>query len=1321
MSDYDFSRLSTRSFESLVQALAVAVVGPMVQVFGDGRDGGREAIFQGATLYPTPDACWDGYGVIQAKFRQREDQPGSESNTKWALGHLESELREYEKDDSLRTLPDYYIFATNVPLTPYPTAGGKDSLSARLEKFSKEHGLKGWALWDYDQIGTFLDDHAAIRQTYSAWTTPGDVLARLISSMAIEEADLASILATYLAKELARDQNALLQQGGHAPEEEISLAKIFIDVPIKMLSSARDAHPFAVEDDDIWFVESFIELAETPITYDAEGGKSKQGRVVLIGGPGQGKTTVGQYASQLFRLALLAKMPPQVLTPQTLDIARDLESGAEQRNLDLPTSGRFPMRVVLSEFADDLANNPDLSLLEHVTSIINKRASRAMSPESLDRFLDAYPFVLILDGLDEVPASGNRTRLLTAINDFEIDVRMRELDALILVTTRPQGYNEELSPKYYQHWQLTPLDPNTALQYGAMLAEQKFKHNPDRAERINRRLTRAVRTDATVRLMASPLQVTIMVLLVDQQGEPPEDRWDLFDRYYQLIYNREIERDIEASELLREHKAEIDRVHHLAGLLLQVQAEVIGGANARLTTETFSNIVAEHLRIEEYAPERIDDLTRRIVDASAQRLVFLVGVEDDRVGFEIRSLQEFMAAEALTEDGDELIPERLRTIAGSPHWRNVFLFAVGKCFRLRRSLRADIVHICHELNDFSASKPHALVRAGSTLALALLQDGGPRRAPTYARQLLRLAFDLFGKEPTSPTQLASLVTVDTVETAQQLVTEGISSRSSGDASWEFLASLIERGTVQYSAWEAEARNHAPLVFSPSLWWRCAAIAQTNVDLCAFLLRMLPQLNPFEVILRGRRIVNSLDHGRESFPLIQTDDPLVTVIRTLSRRTRSRASVSCKEIPNTHFDIVEIGKFGASLSADFMPENLRSSAHPGWAYLAAVLRFSLTPSMESFKQACSFDGRFSTTLDLQAILPWILGHFNWIKKELPHLTDVFSDVSESVVESWLSAEQEWRSVGFSFVASVNQAAGDPREFALCSTGSMPLSQARAQMFLHPQRGEVSGFSGALISENFDDLVSKIKGMEISEMRANSLNLLNMWLLYMHASDAPDVVAHGYRSLFPPDEPFPVDGSWALGSIEIEKNECLPPEERLTYISKMLRLYAFGDRLKVRFPDARERLLNEQNDVGALVQIAFEAAFERDARPFDADMYCRNVKEADRYLRDCARIIIDSRFLGIDVSKTVSLLQSWESDERFINPLSGILSAARMRTEGLTEVSELLVELVSCRENLSPQIRSSARSHLTQLVEEEKTLLGKKERWQDLGLPGGLLDA
>ncbi len=71
MADYDFTGLSSTSFEHLVQSLAIKILGPGVTVFGDGPDGGREATYEGRMNFPSATEPWNGYCVVQAKFRKR--------------------------------------------------------------------------------------------------------------------------------------------------------------------------------------------------------------------------------------------------------------------------------------------------------------------------------------------------------------------------------------------------------------------------------------------------------------------------------------------------------------------------------------------------------------------------------------------------------------------------------------------------------------------------------------------------------------------------------------------------------------------------------------------------------------------------------------------------------------------------------------------------------------------------------------------------------------------------------------------------------------------------------------------------------------------------------------------------------------------------------------------------------------------------------------------------------------------------------------------------------------------------------------------------
>ena len=69
-----FEELGTRAFEQLAAALAISVVGNGIEVFGSGKDGGREATFDGRIPWTTEQggSTWNGYTVFQAKQREHQ-------------------------------------------------------------------------------------------------------------------------------------------------------------------------------------------------------------------------------------------------------------------------------------------------------------------------------------------------------------------------------------------------------------------------------------------------------------------------------------------------------------------------------------------------------------------------------------------------------------------------------------------------------------------------------------------------------------------------------------------------------------------------------------------------------------------------------------------------------------------------------------------------------------------------------------------------------------------------------------------------------------------------------------------------------------------------------------------------------------------------------------------------------------------------------------------------------------------------------------------------------------------------------------------------
>ena len=762
MTDYALARLSHRSFEHLVQALAVKIIGPGIIVFGDGPDGGREATFERRVAFPSALDPWDGYGVVQAKFLQRPN--GAPKDGNWAVDQLKDELSKYLDLDKGLHQPDYFIFVTNAVLTPVNGQGSKDRALALLEEFKANSSLRDFAIWDYDQICRFLDADGDVRTAYEPFITPGDVLAAIMEQFHPRLDAMEETLVSFLQKELLSDEFVNLEQAGHELDEGIPLARVFVDLPtvdeptvgqlvpgVEFDAFVDNGHEELIENG---FIKQILLAASERLNLAASGGtevvrtldsavsQDMSGRFVLIGGPGQGKTTLGQFICQIFRASIISQRPGQTLSREVRRALSIIQDQCESENINDGVVPRFPFRLSLNDFASALSNSPETgvgSVLSYLAKLITRRTDKNITGDDLRRFLSHYPSIIIFDGLDEVPASSNRNQILEAIRDFWVDTGTSNADILSIATSRPQGYNEDFSPRHYRHCHLAELSPQLGLHFARRLVDVRYGTDIDRKDKVLERLERAFENETTSRLMRSPLQLTIMTALVDRMGQPPQARWSLFKSYYDVIYQREEERNIPASNILRRYSPDINAIHHQVGLLLQIYSEQTGTTDAKLSRQKFISVVEARLKEEGHEGDRLLELARQIVEAAAERLVFLVEVEDGQVGFEIRSLQEFMAAQSLMEGTDQVVKRRLEEIAPIQFWRNVFLFAAGKCFNERQDLRDTVNSICAGLNELDFDEVSSASLAGSDLAVALLDEGLTLSQPKYAQMIARIA------------------------------------------------------------------------------------------------------------------------------------------------------------------------------------------------------------------------------------------------------------------------------------------------------------------------------------------------------------------------------------------------------------------------------------------------------------------------------------------------------------------------------------------------------------------------------------------------------
>jgi hypothetical protein len=1024
MADYDLSGLSTRSFEQLIQAIAAKVIGPGVVIFGDGPDGGREATFEGSVPYPDKDNGWQGYGIVQAKFRQRPQGPKKDGE--WALKQLRSELEKFVDPERNLRKPEYYIFATNVVLTPVHAKGSKDKVYALIEEFKEQLPLKDYDVWDYDKICAFLDGYEDIRRGYAAWITPGDVLAQVIEWLEPRQPDFEQIVTNFLQKELVADQYANLEQAGHATEDRIPLARVFVDLPTfdeRRLDPPDEES--APEDLPPGFIVKVLDIAAERLDPESlschagyqstaqEASRPEPGRFVLIGGPGQGKTTVGQFICQLFRAAILKKRPQHLFAPEVRQALNLIEDQCCSAGIQLPPAPRFPIRIALSDFAAKLASreaNHINSLLSYIVDRIQKRTGGEVSVDDFRQWLGGYPWIIILDGLDEVPASSNRDEVLAAVRDFWIDATGCNADVLVVATTRPQGYNEDYSPDLYQHKWLAPLSTARAMHYGRRLAEVRYGHDPDRCQKVITRLQRASKHGATARLMRSPLQVTIMTTLVDRGGRPPQERWNLFKEYYNVIYQREMERDIPAAAVLREYKPDIDAIHSRVGLLLQVESDRSGQTDARLSSECLAALAEARLIDEGHEGERLNDLKQRIIEAAAHRLVFLVGLEADEIGFEIRPLQEFMAAEGLMEGGDEDVQKRLREIAPIVNWRSVFLFAGGKCFAERQHLRDTVHTICAELNEDTEDEVARATLAGSQLALDLLEDGPARRQPKYAQSLARLALRLLDMPPANDhTRLADLYEpglehVYREELEHRLIQNNPVRRL---GAWAALITLVE-AEVPWA--EDLADTHWPSDENEQLQLlQVASDSRDGTWVFSRLVDVLPRITPWDLQDQFGRLYTSRIRDLEK--------PL-----WLSALKQAIYPQPGREVPLRLPGIKEdIFKFYLSLMSTghsnwLMP--LRDLPNPGsyWIMFVAAARFLENPSNSALARelraiAKNFAPKWAKAAASR--VPWPMGaclSMSSNQNELWEMANRAETGEFGNVEDWIAAEKRWLTHG-----------------------------------------------------------------------------------------------------------------------------------------------------------------------------------------------------------------------------------------------------------------------------------------------------------------------
>jgi hypothetical protein len=550
--------------------------------------------------------------------------------------------------------------------------------------------------------------------------------------------NLDAVLSKHALKMLGRERVIRLSEQGFRSNDKLFLEQVCTDLSAELIDDQQGSSV-------VQAVQHVLNHGDSILAPRAKGRPPGPTHFLLIGDPGQGKTTISQMLTQFYRVALIRNLDLSTIPAPTAEVVKATRNVMSDLGLSEPRNRRWPIRVDLAAYGDAIAGGEEVTLIRWITRQLRELVDEeGLSNASMLTWLEKWPWLVVLDGLDEVAHPSVREHLRAQVEDFMLEAADADADLLVLITTRPQGYDHYVSEDDFQTLRLAPLSRTEALNYAKRLSSVRNADDEELHTASLQRLNEAFREPLTARLMQSPLQVTIMLLLAEIAAKVPTGRYELFSSYYETIYAREVGKKGAISRLLEVRRSDITALHQEVGLRLQVASERDDNAEAVLSMSEFRMIAATRLVAEGVKEGEIEALVDQFEKAALTRLVLVVP-KGDGVGFEIRSLQEFMAASALTSGADQRIVGQLRTIGPAVHWRNTWLLAFGRVFAEHEHLRGPAVHTLRELDAGDALDRVAL--SGPDLAMSLLAEGIADRAPAYFRLLLMHGLETLDTAP----------------------------------------------------------------------------------------------------------------------------------------------------------------------------------------------------------------------------------------------------------------------------------------------------------------------------------------------------------------------------------------------------------------------------------------------------------------------------------------------------------------------------------------------------------------------------------------------
>ena len=446
-------------------------------------------------------------------------------------------------------------------------------------------------------------------------------------------------------------------------------------------------------------------------------------KILLEGGPGQGKSTITQMAAQIYRGKVIGR-----------------DGGASRSaSWSQSCSLRYPFRIELRPFSVWLSGLETGSLEAYIAERIERESGGiSVTVADVHQFVRHSAVLLLLDGLDEIGSDSLRDRVVDAIvattRRFEDGL---SVDLRVVLTTRPPaiaGRRDKLEG--FSRVLLMPMKPSGIDDYLDRWIGAQIKGKDDQV-RI-RRSFEARRGDPHVEALArNPMQLSVLLQFIYLEGEAfPDRRADLYREYFRIVINR----DVEKSPELADNRELVEELHAFLGFQLHGATEIDQGGRA-LNRDSIVELAGRWLAKGGHDAGVADEFFA----LGEERFGLIVARsgegQETTYGFEVQPIQEYFAASYISEHlADGKAHEIFENLIHRNYWREVALFLAG----LRRpNEKSDLVGRARRADRDSE---RGWQQNGRGIVLQLLREGVLRQPGHVRDDAINLVADLLDME-----------------------------------------------------------------------------------------------------------------------------------------------------------------------------------------------------------------------------------------------------------------------------------------------------------------------------------------------------------------------------------------------------------------------------------------------------------------------------------------------------------------------------------------------------------------------------------------------